>query len=109
MSFKVCLDGADVLPTASNFASAKSLNEPCADVSGTPFAHTLTENDQESSSPIGNRVKTIVCTQATIIKDEETDGKASCMYVQALMCTQFCNDDNVPMQYAASTGLYLDV
>ena len=49
----------------------------------------LTERDCESirlRASASLRVKTSVCTQATIITDEETDGKASSryMYVQVI-------------------------
>ena len=45
----------------------------------------LTERDRDGSRlrvSVSLHVKTNVCTRATVIKDEETDGKASCGYVQ---------------------------
>ena len=59
----------------------------CVDITGRHYACKLTERDQESSrlrASASLYVKRSVYTWATIIKDEETEGKASFRYVQVI-------------------------
>ena len=52
----------------------------------------LTKWNQEISrlrASVSFCVRTNVCTWATIIKDEETDGMASCRYVQIIYAILF--------------------
>ena len=64
-----------VLPTATDFASTKSLTKGCVDVSARRYACTSTEESSSLRASASLRVKTSLCTRATILKDEETDGK----------------------------------
>ena len=55
------------------------------------YTCALTERDQESSilrASVSLGVKTSVCTRATIIKDKDTNGDATCTcrYMQATIC-----------------------
>ena len=81
---QVCFD---VLPAALNFAST---NEKCVDTtSGRHFICIMMERDWESSRMRASMlfcVKTRVCTLATIVKDEETDGEMWA-YLSYLSCS----------------------
>ena len=59
-------------------------NEGHVDVSGRCYACTLTEESSRLRASASLRVKTSRCTRATILKDGETDGKATCRYVQVI-------------------------
>ena len=80
---KACLG---VLPTATDFTSTKSqvANEGCIDVSGRRYACTSTEESSRLRASTSLRVKVSVCTRATTLKDGETDGRATCRYIQVI-------------------------
>ena len=50
-------------------------NEGCVDASGRRYACTSTEESSSLRASASLRVKTSLCTRATILKDEETDGR----------------------------------
>ena len=68
--------------TATDFASTKSLNEGCVDVSGRQYVCTSSEEGSRLRASASLPVKISLCTRATILKDGETDGKVTCRYVQ---------------------------
>ena len=59
-------------------------NEGCVNVSGRRYACTSTEESSSLRATASLRVKTSLCTRATILKDEETGDKATCRYVQVI-------------------------
>ena len=59
-------------------------NEGCVDISGKHYTFTSTEESSRLGASMSLHVKVGVCTQATILKDGETDGKATCRYVKVI-------------------------
>ena len=59
-------------------------NERCVDVSGRRYACTSTEESSSLRASASLRVRTSLCTRATVLKDEETDGKVTCRYVKVI-------------------------
>ena len=59
-------------------------NEGRVDVSGRRYACTSTEESSSLRASASLRVKTSLCTQATVLKDKETDGKVTCRYVKVI-------------------------
>ena len=78
---KACLG---VLPTGADFANTKSLTKGCVDISGRRYVCTSTVKSSSLRASTSLRVKTSPCTRATILKDEETDDKATCRYVKVI-------------------------
>ena len=71
-----------------DFAKYQVANEGCVGVSGRRYACMSTEESSRLRASASLRVKTSLCTRATILKDEETDGKATCRYVQVILAVQ---------------------
>ena len=45
---------------------------------------TSTEESSSLRASASLRVKTSLCTRATVLKDEEKDGKVTCRYVKVI-------------------------
>ena len=71
-------------PPAPGLCKYQVANEQCVDVSGRCYACTSTEESSSLRASTSLRVKTSLCTRATILKDEETDGKVTCRYVKVI-------------------------
>ena len=63
-------------------------NEGCVDVSGRRYACTSTEESSRLRASALLCVKTSLRTRTTILKDGETDCKATCRYVQVIYAVQ---------------------
>ena len=59
-------------------------NEGCVDASGKHCACMSTEESSRLRASTSLSVKISVCTQTTVLKDGETDCKATCRYVQVV-------------------------
>ena len=71
---------------ANNYGLHKyqAANEGCVDISGKHYAFPSAEESSRLRPSASLHVKIGVCTQATILKDGETDGKATCRYVKVI-------------------------